>query len=91
MPRLRKSGNMPPHSSHVVLACFCLLHDSYIVLEQGRLVSVMTRLAAGQPGNRGLIPSKGNRFPSAPKTSTPALSPRLPPVQRALGVFLNGV
>ena len=53
------SGNVPPHSSHVNLACFHLLRNSYIDLEQGRLVSVRTRLAAGEPGNRGSIPSKG--------------------------------
>jgi hypothetical protein len=83
--------NVPPHSSHEVLAFFHFLRDFCINLEQGRLVSVMTSLRAGQPGNRGSIPSKGNRFPSASKTFTPALRPRLPPVQKTLGGFLRGV
>jgi hypothetical protein len=84
------SGNVPPHPSHELLACFHFLRDIYIDLEQGRLISVMTRLRAGQLGNRGSIPSKGNRIPSASKTFTPALRPRLPPVQRTLGASYKG-
>jgi hypothetical protein len=83
-------GNVPPHPSHEVLAYFHFFPSIYIDLEQGRLVSIMTRLRSGQPGNRGSIASKGNRFPSASKTFTPALRPRLPPVQRTLGASYMG-